>query len=149
MLINIIIKKMKKNIINHLKVLFIVIALLVAIISIVFVLSSCKNSSPVASKTENSSASISSGDSQIIEVTVRGGYSPRKIDAKAGVPTILRMISDGAYGCETAFYIPKLGISMMLPSSGNTDIDLGSQDKGTRLTGVCSMGMYSFVINFN
>lgn len=90
-----------------------------------------------------------SDNQQIIEVTVRGGYSPRSMTAKAGIPTILRMKSDGAYGCERAFGIRSLGISKTLPSSGNTDIDLGSQVAGTKLKGSCSMGMYSFVINFN
>ena len=87
---------------------------------------------------------------QIIEVTAKsGGYSPRKIDAKAGVPTILVMKSDGAYGCERAFNIPDLNISQILPENGQTQFDLGTQAKGTKLLGVCSMGMYYFQILFN
>jgi hypothetical protein len=86
---------------------------------------------------------------QIIEVTASGGYSPRKIDAKAGVPTILVMKSEGAYGCERAFNIPDLKISEILPENGQTQFDLGTQAKGTKLLGVCSMGMYSFQIFFN
>ena len=77
------------------------------------------------------------------------GYSPRKIEAKAGVPTILIMKSDGAYGCERAFNIPSLNISEILPENGQTRFDLGTQAIGTKLVGVCSMGMYSFQIIFN
>ena len=87
---------------------------------------------------------------QIIEVTAKsGGYSPRKIDAKAGVPTILIMKSEGAYGCERAFYIPDLKIGELLPENGQTKFDLGTQAKGTKLVGVCGMGMYYFQISFN
>jgi hypothetical protein len=86
---------------------------------------------------------------QIIEVTASGGYSPRKIEAKADVSTLLIMKSEGAYGCERAFNIPALKISEMLPENGQTQFDLGIQAKGTKLLGVCSMGMYSFQIFFN
>ena len=82
-------------------------------------------------------------------MTASGGYSPRKIEAKAGVPTILIMKSEGAYGCERAFNIPDLKISEILPENGQTQFDLGIQAKGTKLLGVCSMGMYSFQIFFN
>jgi hypothetical protein len=86
---------------------------------------------------------------QIIEVIASGGYSPRKIEAKADVPTILIMKSEGAYGCERAFNIPALKISEILPENGQTQFDLGIQAKGAKLLGVCSMGMYSFQIFFN
>jgi len=87
---------------------------------------------------------------QIVEVTAGGGgYSPRKIEAKAGVPTILVMKSEGAYGCERAFNIPDLNIGEILPENGQTQFDLGTQAKGTKLLGVCSMGMYYFQIFFN
>ncbi|OFW51796.1 MAG: hypothetical protein A2163_03085 [Actinobacteria bacterium RBG_13_35_12] len=85
-----------------------------------------------------------------MEVTAGGGgYSPRKIEAKAGVPTILVMKSEGAYGCERAFNIPDLNIGEILPENGQTQFDLGTQAKGTKLLGVCSMGMYYFQIFFN
>jgi len=87
---------------------------------------------------------------QITEVTANsGGYLPGKIEAKAGVPTILVMKSEGAYGCERAFNIPDLKISGILPENGQTQFDLGAHAKGTKLLGVCSMGMYYFQIFFN
>ena len=86
---------------------------------------------------------------QLIEVTVAGGYSPQSINAKAGVGTVLRMKSVNAYGCDVAFRMPSLGISKTLPVNGNTDFDLGTQALGTKLTGTCSMGMYTFEIKFS
>ena len=92
---------------------------------------------------------------QTIEVTAKGGgYSPRKIEAKAGVPTILIMTSEGAFGCERAFNIvdanaKKVLLSEILPENGQTKFDLGTQAKGTVLYGVCSMGMYYFQMSFS
>lgn len=120
----------------------------IVVIGFVFLIGSGNNNS-AGVKGASSNVVSTSGDKQIIEVIVQGGYSPRTINAKAGVPTIIRMKSDGAYGCERAFRIPSLGISKNLPSSGNTDIEITSQKAGISLRGSCSMGMYSFVINFN
>ena len=97
---------------------------------------------------ETTAQPANSDTQQIIEVIASGGYSPRKIEAKADVPTILIMKSEGAYGCERAFNIPDLKISEILPENGQTRFDLGTQAKGTKLLGVCSMGMYSFQIFF-
>jgi len=86
---------------------------------------------------------------QIITVLARGGYSPRTITAKAGIPTTLVMKTENSYGCERAFRIPKMGIAQTLPETGLTEIDLGTQAAGARVSGTCSMGMYSVSINFN
>ena len=84
---------------------------------------------------------------QIIEIRAKGGYQPRKSIAKAGVPTILRFETNGAFDCSSAIRIPSMNISRNLPPSGITDIDLGNPKIGT-LQGSCGMGMYPFEINF-
>ena len=100
--------------------------------------------------TETTAETTSPKTQQIAEVTANSrGYSPRKIKAKAGIPTILIMESEGAYGCERAFNIPDLNISEILPENGQTQFDLGVQAKGTKLLGVCAMGMYYFQIFFD
>jgi uncharacterized protein len=141
---------------NQLKKIIISVMLLLVITAALFVLTSCKNDgSKVLNKgsgTETTSATETTNQDakQIIEVIAKsGGYSPRKIEAKAGVPTTLVMKSEGAYGCERAFNIPDLGISKILPENGITEFDLGTQAKGTKLIGVCGMGMYYFQITFN
>ncbi len=85
---------------------------------------------------------------QIIEVTARGGYNPRDIVAKAGVPTILRMKTSGTFDCSAAFLIPSLGIQKMLPQTGVTDFEIPVQKAGANITGTCGMGMYRLNINF-
>lgn len=86
---------------------------------------------------------------QLIQIKAKGGYNPRTVNAKANVPSTLRMETAETYGCESSFTIPKMNIRENLPVTGNTDIELTAQAPGTSLVGTCSMGMYSFVINFN
>lgn len=87
------------------------------------------------------------GGVQIITVTASGGYFPRAVTAKAGVPTRLRMVSQNSYGCESAFFIPSLNVSKRLPPNGTTEIDLGTLSSGQAIVGTCSMGMYTVTIN--
>jgi plastocyanin domain-containing protein len=84
---------------------------------------------------------------QIIELKAKGGYTPRVTLAKAGIPTILRMNTNGTFDCSSSIRIPSLGISKNLPQTGLTDIDLGIQKAGT-FQGSCGMGMYPFEIRF-
>ncbi|OHA32255.1 MAG: hypothetical protein A2928_01210 [Candidatus Taylorbacteria bacterium RIFCSPLOWO2_01_FULL_45_15b] len=86
---------------------------------------------------------------QIIEITAKGGYSPRVTEAKAGVPTTLIMETRGTFDCSSALVIPSIGYRDYLPPSGTTEIELPPQKSGTKLQGLCTMGMYSFTVNFN
>lgn len=82
---------------------------------------------------------------QIIEITAKGGYQPRKSSAQAGMPTILRINTNGTFDCSSSVRIPSMDISKNLPQTGVTDIDLGKLSVGV-LSGTCGMGMYPFEI---
>ncbi len=82
---------------------------------------------------------------QIIEITAKGGYQPRKSSAQAGMPTILRINTNGTFDCSSSVRISSMDISKNLPPSGVTDIDLGILSVGV-LSGTCGMGMYPFEI---
>lgn len=84
---------------------------------------------------------------QIIEIRAKGGYYPVHSIAKAGIPTILRLNTNGTFDCTSSVRIPSLNISQSLPLSGSTDISLGIQ-KATVIQGTCGMGMYPFDITF-
>lgn len=84
---------------------------------------------------------------QIIEITARGGYQPRKSIAKAGIPTIIRFNTKGTFDCSSSVRIPSLDITKSLPQSGSTDIDIGSGKIGS-LKGSYGMGMYPFEVEF-
>ena len=85
---------------------------------------------------------------QIIEIRAKGGYQPRKSIAKAGMPTVLRFDTSGTFDCSSSVRIPSMNISKVLPQTGSTDIDIGTQQVAT-LQGTCGMGMYPFEVNFN
>lgn len=84
---------------------------------------------------------------QIIDLTAKGGYTPRKSTAKSGIPTTLRVNTNGTIDCSSSIRIPSMDISQNLPQSGVTEIALGSPSAGV-LNGTCGMGMYPFEINF-
>jgi plastocyanin domain-containing protein len=88
-------------------------------------------------------------DSQVVEISAKGGYTPRMISAQAGVPTTIKVTTKGTFDCSSALTIPSIGYRANLPSSGVTDIEIPPQQVGSTLKGICQMGMYSFAINFN
>ena len=103
----------------------------------------------------NSHSSISAENSEIkngvqyIAIKAGGGYFPKISSAKADMPTKLIIKTNGAYDCSSSLVIHSIGFQKILPQTGETEIDLGTPKAGESLRGVCSMGMYSFLINFN
>lgn len=86
---------------------------------------------------------------QIITIDAKGGYSPKVTTAKAGVPTVIKVATNGTFDCSSALTIPSLGYRQNLPPSGETEIEVPSQKAGTTMRGLCAMGMYNFSVNFN
>ena len=86
---------------------------------------------------------------QIIAIGVKGGYSPRISTAKANIPTTLRMTTNATFDCSSGLTIPAMKYQKYLPPSGVTDIELPPQKTGTKLEGVCVMGMYNFEVSFD
>lgn len=84
---------------------------------------------------------------QIVEILAKGGYFPEKSVAKAGIPTILRLKTNGTFDCSSIVRIPSLNITKNLPPSGSLDVDLGSPTAGV-MQGTCGMGMYPYEIDF-
>src|SRR3989338_998125 len=48
---------------------------------------------------------------QIIELRAKGGFNPTHSVAKSGVPTILRLNTQGTFDCSSSIRIPALNIS--------------------------------------
>jgi Cu+-exporting ATPase len=91
----------------------------------------------------------SSAGKQIIEITAKDGYSPSLIQAKAGIPILLKVKTQDTEDCSTAFTIPSFGIQAGLPATGVTEFDLPAQKAGDSIEGSCQMGMNHFTIEFN
>jgi len=86
---------------------------------------------------------------QVVEINAKSGYSPKLTAAKAGIPTVIRMKTNGTYDCSMGLKIPSVGYQAFLPNTGTTDIDVSTQSAGATVNGVCVMGMYNFAVNFN
>lgn len=84
---------------------------------------------------------------QIVDISVKGGYEPRSSVAKAGLPTILRFTTKGTFDCSIAVRIPSLDLGENLSMNGTVDIPIGTSTPGV-LKGNCSMGMYTFDVDF-
>ena len=106
-----------------------------------------KNNNPATTETTGENVSIVANQ-QIIALEAKGGFFPTMSVANAGVPSILRVSTNGTYDCSSALSIPSLSYRANLPPTGTTDIEIPAQTAGTTINGTCSMGMYSFSISF-
>lgn len=88
------------------------------------------------------------GGTQYIDMTARGGYFPRVIEARAGMPTVLRMRTNGTFDCSSSLVIPKLSYQKFLPATGVEEIAIPAEKAQGTLQGLCSMGMYNFQVRF-
>jgi sulfite exporter TauE/SafE len=87
-------------------------------------------------------AQIDAGGVQQIIINARNSsYTPSRVRAKAGVPTVLTVRTDRTRGCTRAFVIPDANIERVLPETGDTRIELGALPPG-ELKFTCGMGMY-------
>ncbi len=91
--------------------------------------------------------SIENG-TQIIDLSAKGGFSPAYIEAAAGLPTELRVSTNGTYDCSSTIVIPSLSYAKTLPPTGVEKIQLDASQAQGVLDGTCGMGMYSFKIAF-
>ena len=86
---------------------------------------------------------------QIVEINAKGGYSPRNTNAKANMPTVIKVTTNGTFDCSAVLTIPSMKYRAFLPPSGATEIEIPTQKSGSIIKGVCAMGMYNFAIQFN
>jgi plastocyanin domain-containing protein len=81
-----------------------------------------------------------------VTITARtGSYGPANVQVRAGVPATLVVRSDNAQGCVRSFLIPARGVDEILPTRGESRIELGVLEPG-KLHYSCGMGMYTGTI---
>jgi Cu+-exporting ATPase len=85
---------------------------------------------------------------QYIDISAKGGYSPRIVDATAGIPTVLRVSTRGTFDCSSSLVIPKLSYQKFLSPTETEEIAIAPEKAQGTLQGLCSMGMYNFQIRF-
>ncbi len=86
---------------------------------------------------------------QYITIKAKGGYFPKISTAQAGIPTRLIVKTEDTFDCSASLVIKSLNYQKILPQNSETEIDAGIPKVGEKLQGLCSMGMYSFLINFS
>lgn len=86
---------------------------------------------------------------QYVTVNAKGGYFPKVSTAKAGIPTKLIVKTNGTYDCSASLVVRSAGFQKILAQTGEEVIDLGTPQAGKPVQGVCGMGMYNFIVNFN
>jgi len=106
-----------------------------------------KPSIDITTNGQDSNVEIKDGI-QYITVNARGGYFPRLSSAKADIPTKLVVKTQGTYDCSAYLILNSLGYRSMLPSNGETIINVGIPEAGKSLSGTCGMGMYQFSVEF-
>jgi plastocyanin domain-containing protein len=124
-----------------------VIALVITAVLIGGALMFSVGSSSDKGSTGVGSATIVDGK-QIIEINAKGGYSPRVVDAKAGIPTVIKMKTAGTFDCSASVVIPELSYQKFLDSTGTEEIEVPAEKAQGTMQGLCSMGMYNFEIRF-
>lgn len=85
---------------------------------------------------------------QYIDITAKGGYSPRVIQAKAGVPTKIRVTTKNTFDCSSALVIPDLQFQTYLKPTDTVEIVVPVDKAQGIVQGMCSMAMYHFEIRF-
>ena len=88
------------------------------------------------------------GEKQVIEILAKGGYSPKLTTAQAGVPTVIRLKTNGTYDCSSAVSIPSIGFRKNLEATGVSEVEIPASGAQGILEGVCAMGMYRFTVKF-
>lgn len=86
---------------------------------------------------------------QVIQINAKGGYAPRVTVAKANIPTVINVQTNGTFDCSSALTVAAAGFRKNLPATGVTPIEIPPQQAGATVKGVCAMGMYNFAVNFN
>lgn len=97
---------------------------------------------PIDGLAFGNTAPIQNGVQKVtIQVSSRG-YTPSATILKKGLPVDLTLVTRDVLGCSRAFTIPDLGISKILPATGDETIQFTPTKTGT-LVYSCSMGMYT------
>jgi sulfite exporter TauE/SafE len=99
----------------------------------------------VASPPDTATVSTQDGRQVVVITATASSYSPDNVEVHAGIPTTLVIRSDHAQGCIRSFVIASRDEQRILPSTGDTRIDLGVLRAG-QLDYSCVMGMYTGTI---
>ncbi len=74
------------------------------------------------------------------------GYTPSTFTVAAGSEVTVRLVNQGAYGCQQSFIIPSLSLQKIVAPNNVESFTFTAPKKPGNLAFMCSMGMYPGVI---
>jgi len=90
-----------------------------------------------------------SSASNVAQILVENsGYSPETLVLPANQDIELHLVTNNTHSCSRAFVIPALGIQEILPETGEKVVTIPAQASGTSIDFMCSMGMFTGVVQF-
>ena len=120
---------------------------IVIIAGIAFYISKADNGKVTGTTNTSNPVTVENG-TQYIDITANAGYTPNKVTAEAGMPTVLRLATKGTFDCSSSVIISSLDFQKQLQPTGVEEVSIPSDKAQGKLTGICGMGMYSFEIAF-
>jgi uncharacterized protein len=100
-----------------------------------------------ASPTGSTTPGVAKNGEILLQVE-NDGYFPQTLKAPAGQNLTLNLVTNKTYSCSRDFVIPALKFYQLLPDTGNVQVSIPAQPKGSKLYFTCSMGMYTGQILF-
>ncbi|MGE5774628.1 MAG: sulfite exporter TauE/SafE family protein, partial [Chloroflexota bacterium] len=100
------------------------------------------------SSTASANPQMSVPAGELVLYVQNGGYFPQTLKASADKALTLNLITDRTYSCARDFVIPALDYYELLPDTGQVQVSIPAQPKGSKLFFTCSMGMYTGQIVF-
>jgi plastocyanin domain-containing protein len=92
-------------------------------------------------KGESVAAGVGAGGIQEVDVTVRGGYQPAAIEAKAGQPLRLNFTRRESTPCGEEVVLPEFGRRAHLPENKTVGVEVTPEKPG-EYEFTCGMNMY-------
>lgn len=90
----------------------------------------------------NTTNTVIDGVQQVTINVLNSGYSPRRLQVKAGQPVELTLISNETYSCAVSFVLREFGINVFLEPTDRQTFAFTPTKPG-KYTYTCSMGMYT------
>ena len=93
----------------------------------------------------NNQVQGATGTQKVLINVQSSGYSPRKIQVKAGLPVELTLQTKDTYSCASSFVLKAFNIKLQLGPNDSKTVSFTPTQKG-KYTFTCSMGMYTGVL---
>ena len=78
---------------------------------------------------------------QVVDVLVKGGYSPERVVLQQGVPAVLNFTREDPSSCLDRVVFPDFGINQALPKGETQTITIDTSKPG-EYTWACGMDMF-------